>query len=99
MWLKASSDECIRNAFRSSNETRMFVGANAMRSLLALGLLITLCAYTSAAAAQHSRHPFIVRPGQGWIYAAPRPSVDTDDIPSYNDPSKYGGGTALAVTR
>jgi hypothetical protein len=70
-----------------------------MRSLLASGLLITLCAYTSAAAAHHSRHPFIVRPGQGWIYAAPRRSVDNDEIPSYNDPSRFGGDAALPVTR
>jgi hypothetical protein len=70
-----------------------------MRSLLALGLLITLCAYTSAASAQHSRHPLIVSPGQGWSYAAPRPSVDNDAAPSYDDPSKFGGDAALPVTR
>jgi hypothetical protein len=70
-----------------------------MRSLLALGLLITLCAYTSTASAQHPRHPLIVRPGQGWSYAAPRPSVDNDDIPSYDDPSKFGGDAALPITR
>jgi hypothetical protein len=72
-----------------------------MRSFLALGLLITLCASASAATVHHSepRH-VIVRPSQGyadpgWAYAAPRPPVHYDDTPSYNDPSKFGGGTAL----
>jgi hypothetical protein len=72
-----------------------------MRSFSALGLLITLCASASAATLHHSepRH-LIVRPSQGyavpgWAYAAPRPPVHYDDTPSYNDPSKFGGGTAL----
>ena len=30
-----------------------------------------------------------------WSYAAPRSLVQFDGTPSYNDPSKYGGGTAL----
>jgi hypothetical protein len=46
----------------------------------------------------------IVRPSQGyaiprWSYAAPRPSVHHDATPSYDDPSKFGGSTALPVTR
>ncbi len=46
----------------------------------------------------------IVRPSQGyaiprWSYAAARPPVHQDAPPSYNDPSKFGGGTALPVTR
>src|SRR6476646_9008754 len=70
---------------------RQFIGANAMRSFLALGLLITLCASASAAPAQHSRH-VIVHPGHeyaipDWAYAAPR-SVPYEGAPSYNDPSK-----------
>ena len=74
-----------------------------MRSFLALGLLITLCASASAATMHHSRH-IIVRPSQGyagpgWAYAAPRPSIHYDDTPSYDDPSKFGGGAALPVTR
>jgi hypothetical protein len=69
-----------------------------MRSFLALGLLITLCASAGAATVHHSRHQVIVRPSQGWAYAAPRPPVDYDDTPSYNDPSKFGGGTALPAT-
>jgi hypothetical protein len=75
--------------------------SNAMRSLLALGLLITLCASASAATMHHSRH-VIVRPSQGyavpgWAYAAPRLPIHYDDSPSYDDPSKFGGDVALAV--
>ena len=45
----------------------------------------------------------IDRPSQGyavpgWAYAGPRPPVHFDDTPSYNDPSKFGGGEALPVT-
>jgi hypothetical protein len=69
-----------------------------MRSFLAVGLLITLCASASAATVHHSRHHVSVRPSQGWAYAAPRPAVDYDDTPSYNDPSKFGGGAALPAT-
>ena len=64
-----------------------------MRSFLALGLLIALCASASAATARHSRH-VIVHPGHeytipGWAYAAPRP-FPYNGAPSYNDPSKSG---------
>jgi hypothetical protein len=76
----------------------MFIGANAMRCFLALGLLITLCASANAATVHHSRHHVIVHPGLGWAYAAPRPPVYYDDTPSYNDPSKYGGSAALPAT-
>jgi hypothetical protein len=70
-----------------------FIGVNAMRSFLALGLLIALYASASAATARHSRH-VIVHPGHeyavpGWAYAAPRP-LPYDGAPSYNDPSKSG---------
>jgi hypothetical protein len=49
----------------------------------------------------HSRH-IIVRPSQGdavagWAYATPRPPIHYDDTPSYDDPSKFGGDTALPV--
>jgi hypothetical protein len=69
-----------------------------MRSFLALGLLITLCASASAATVHRSH--VIVSPSQGyavpgWAYAAPQSSVHYDDPPNYNDPSKFGGGTAL----
>ena len=69
-----------------------------MRSLLALGLLVTLCASASAATLHHSRHHVIGHPSLGWAYAAPRPPVHYDDNPSYNDPSKYGGSAALPAT-
>jgi len=73
-----------------------------MRSFLTLGLLIALSASASAATMHHSRH-VIVYPSQGdavpgWAYAAPRPAARYDDTPSYDDPSKFGGGTALPVT-
>jgi hypothetical protein len=73
-----------------------------MRSFLALGLLITLCASASAATMHHSRHHVIVRPSQGYAilssaYAAAQPPTHYDDTPSYNDPSKFGGDAALPV--
>jgi hypothetical protein len=72
-----------------------------MRYFLALGLLITLCASANATVHhREARHRVIVRPSQGyvvpgWTYAAPRPPAHFDDAPSYNDPSKFGGDTAL----
>jgi hypothetical protein len=74
-----------------------------MRSFLALGLLITLCASAGAATMHHLRH-VVVRPSQGyavpgWAYAAPRTPDHYDDIPSYDDPSKSGSDSALPVTR
>jgi hypothetical protein len=74
-----------------------------MRSFLALGLLIALSASASAATVHHHhvepRH-VIIPPGPvyavpGWAFDARRPPVHYDDTPSYNDPSKFGGGTAL----
>jgi hypothetical protein len=69
-----------------------------MRSFLVLGLLITLCASASAATVHHSRHHVMVDSSQSWAYAPPRPPVDYDDTPSYNDPSKFGGSAALPAT-
>jgi hypothetical protein len=68
------------------------IGANAMRFVLTLGLLVGLCASAHAATVHHSkpRH-VIVRHSQG---ATPRfvvPPARYDDTPSYNDPSKFGG--------
>jgi hypothetical protein len=90
-------------AVRASDENRNFRWSNAMRSFLALGLLITLCSSAAAATMRHSRH-VIVRPNQsyttlGSAYAAPRPPIHYDDTPSYDDPSKFGGDEALPVTR
>jgi hypothetical protein len=64
-----------------------------------VGLLIALCLSAGAATARHSRH-VIVRPSQdrflpGWLHAAVRPQFHYDDTPSYDDLSKFGGGTAL----
>jgi hypothetical protein len=95
---RPSSDGCERGTVRASNENRIFIGANAMRSFLAFGLLISLCASANAATVHHSRHHVIVHPSQSWAYASPRPPVHYDDTPSYNDPSKYGGSAALSAT-
>jgi len=70
-----------------------------MRAFLTVGLVIALCVSAGAATARHSRH-VIVRPSQdrflpGWVHAAVRPQVHYNDTPSYDDPSKFGGGTAL----
>ena len=62
-----------------------------MRSVLALGLLITLCASADAATVHHSklRH-VIVRHSQG---VDPRfPPVLQDQTPSYSAPSKFERG-------
>jgi hypothetical protein len=77
-----------------------------MRYLLALGVLITLCSSSYAAPVHHLRahHHVVVRPG--WtssfaaapeVYVPSRPQVQYDDTPSYNDPSKSGGSTALPI--
>ena len=67
-----------------------------MRSLLALGLLIALCGSANAATVHHTRkqqhvsvrHGNILRHSFGFVV----PPVHYDDTPSYNDPSKFGGG-------
>jgi hypothetical protein len=75
-----------------------------MRSFVALALLMTLCASANATTVHHAkpRH-VIVHPSRGlilrhaiprWAYTPPPPSLHHDDTPSYNDPSKFGGGTA-----
>jgi hypothetical protein len=33
----------------------------------------------------------------GWAYAPPRPPIRYHDTPSYDDPSKFGGGEALPI--
>jgi len=78
-----------------------------MRSFLTLSLLLILCASASAATVHHTvpRHHVIVLHSQGFsdyavpgrAYAAPPPTVHYDDTPSYNDPSKFGGSTALPI--
>ena len=78
-----------------------------MRPFVALSLSMILCASASAATVHHPipRHQVIGRPSQGfqgydvpgWAYAAPLPTVHYDDTPSYDDPSKFGGPTALPI--
>ena len=69
------------------------LGANAMRSVLALGLLIALCTSANAARVHHSkpRH-VIVRHSQGVTPRFVVAPAKYDDTPSYNDPSEFGGG-------
>ena len=45
-----------------------------------------------------TQHISIDRLSQGGPYAGPRPPVHYDYMPSYDDPSKFGGGEALPVT-
>jgi hypothetical protein len=73
-----------------------------MRSVLALGLLAALCASANAAAAHHGKRVHYprhvtVRSGQGVDPSYQRPDprfppVIEDQTPSYDDPSKFGGG-------
>ena len=67
-----------------------------MRSALTLILLVALCASADAAVRLHSTKPqprprhVLVNPGQR---LDPRfPPVLQDQTPSYDDPSKFGGG-------
>jgi hypothetical protein len=72
-----------------------------MRAVLALGLLIALCASANAARVHHSKPRHVIfGPGQGVGpgFVRPSQSVDPrfppvlqDQTPSYNDPSKFGG--------
>jgi hypothetical protein len=78
-----------------------------MRFVFALGLLVTICASANAATVHHSRkhHHVIIPAGAassfaavpGLSYAPPPPAVRYDGTPSYDDPSKFGGPTALPV--
>jgi hypothetical protein len=75
-----------------------------MRSVLALGLLLALCASADAATAHHFKrvhHPQVrrvfIRPGRAvnppYQRLDPRfPPVIEDQTPSYDDPSKFGSG-------
>jgi hypothetical protein len=67
-----------------------------MRSVLALSLLITLCASADAATVHHYKPSHVIaHHSQGETPHFAVPPVHYDDTPSYDDPSKFGGGTAL----
>ena len=76
-----------------------------MRSVLILGLLLVGSASAQATTMHdhYTRHPGFFSPGvassfdavPGWVER--RSSIRYDDVPSYNDPSKFGGGAALPV--
>jgi hypothetical protein len=78
-----------------------------VRSILVVSLLMTLCAPANAATLHHHRvhhHVIIPRGGAssfaavpGSAFAPPPPTVQYDDTPSYNDPSKFGGSAALPI--
>jgi hypothetical protein len=68
-----------------------------MRSVLALGLLIALCASASAAKVHHSKPRHVIEPRH--VIVRPVHPVDPnfppvlqDQTPSYDDPSRLGGG-------
>jgi hypothetical protein len=72
------------------------IGANTMRSVLIVSLLMTLCTSANAATLHHNgaRHHVIIPRGvassfaavPGSAFAPPPPAVQYDDTPSYNDP-------------
>jgi hypothetical protein len=74
-----------------------------MRSILGLGLLIALSSSADAATVHHIRrhHHLILRSdlasssaylrGRTYTLPWPMPMGGYHDIPSYNDPSKFGG--------
>jgi len=72
-----------------------------MRSILALGLLITLCGAANAATVHHAHRHAIVRPNQGMIasdpasgfaYAPPGPPIRYRSAPD-NDYNPYPGAS------
>jgi hypothetical protein len=75
-----------------------------MRSILVLSLFMMLSASANAATVHHhhARHHVVMSPSVASSFAAaprsayaPGPADPYDDAPSYNDPSKFGGDTAL----
>ena len=84
-----------------------------MRSILIIGLLMTLWASANAATLHHhrTRHHVVIPPGVASSFAAVPGGAriyrddsvpgglrtDHDDPPSYNDPSKSGSETALPI--
>ena len=65
-----------------------------MRFVLALGLLIAICAPASAAKVHSRPRQVIAPPGAGVTPALSeqeRKRLHDINIPSYNDPSRFGG--------
>lgn len=62
-----------------------------MRSVVALSLLLALCASAGAARVHHAKPRHVIaQPAQA---VDPRfPPVLQDQTPRYDDPSKFGGG-------
>ena len=74
-------------------------------------LLTSACVYSAATpahaeTARHSSMRHVVRLDQGLTlgptvsgraYARPRPPIHYHHTPSYDDPSKFGGGEALPI--
>jgi hypothetical protein len=62
-----------------------------MRAVLAFSVLIVLCASADAAKVHHGKPRHVILRSSPAV--DPRfPPVLQDQTPSYNDPSKFGGG-------
>ena len=75
-----------------------------MSRLSIVATAAVLSALTATPVVFAKEHHHRVRKAQGyaiprWPYAAPRAPIHYDVSPSYSDASKFGGGTALPVTR
>jgi hypothetical protein len=78
-----------------------------MRSALVRGLLVALSASAGAATLRHlgMKHRLFISPDVAssfaampdWDHERSPPSVHYDGTPGYNDPSKFGGSTALPI--
>ena len=67
-------------------------------SVLALGLLVALCTSANAAAVHHARPRHLIkRYSHGVTPHFVVPPAKYDDVPRYDDPSKFGGGQALGI--
>jgi len=71
------------------------IGGNTMRSLLAVCLLMTLCASASAATVNYPKNNVIARQAPDYAvlrraYLTVAPAVRYNATPSYDDPSKNG---------
>jgi hypothetical protein len=90
----------------SGRDRSLFAWRNAMRSVLVFGLLIAVSAGAQAATHHHyTDHHIFISPRaasslnavSGWADEPLRPAIRFNGVPSYNDPSKYGGEAALPV--